>query len=121
MLLTKAFLFAALLSTLGLATPTHRDGGRDMHGLVESNKEREGSTELFQRDVQAANMVLIKDIVATTGWDMETKEDLTQERIARLAPADAQLLAGEMNKYLINHGRQDTLIPEFTQEDFESR
>lgn len=119
--LTKTFVFTAFLSTLGLGTPTRQHGSRDTYETSKIDHENDGIDESFRRDVQAANMVLIKDLVATTGWDMKTREDLTQERIAKLAPADALLLSGEMNKYLRTHGRRDVLIPDFTQEDFESK
>ncbi|KAF2163403.1 hypothetical protein M409DRAFT_57312 [Zasmidium cellare ATCC 36951] len=73
---------------------------------------------LSTRDVQAANVVLIKDTIAKTGYDLSSKQELAEEDVAKLSPDDAQLLAGEMNKWSVNHNRTDLLVPAFSTQQF---
>ncbi|KAK4501159.1 hypothetical protein PRZ48_006965 [Zasmidium cellare] len=105
---TKPLALMGTLLTLGLATPLPQE--QELFGGY--------NTDNSKRDVQAANMVLVQDIVAKTGCDMQNKDDLTEEDIAKLSPDDAVVLSGEINKAAMRSGREDMVIPAFTKEDF---
>ncbi|KAK4501158.1 hypothetical protein PRZ48_006964 [Zasmidium cellare] len=76
---------------------------------------------LAERDAQAANIDLIQDTIAKTGYDLESDDDknITHQEVARLSADDAQLLATELNTYSTNNNQTDLLIPAFSNQDFE--
>ncbi|KAK4501160.1 hypothetical protein PRZ48_006966 [Zasmidium cellare] len=101
---TKPLTLLSALLTLGLASPTPQD---------------HDDTMLSSRDTQAANIMLIQDTIAKTGYDIHGAQNLTEQQLASLSGDDAQILAGELNKWSVNHDRKDLLIPAFGNKDFE--
>ncbi|KAF2163404.1 hypothetical protein M409DRAFT_57313 [Zasmidium cellare ATCC 36951] len=107
--LPQVLLFACAGTSLALAAPRNV-----------LNIKPDDDFALAQRNAETANIMLIQDQIAKTGYDLESDDEknITARELAKLSANDAQLLAAELNTYSTRNNQTELLIPAFSDQQF---